>query len=68
MTSWMSSLINQQDGCLQTVARQTSQKTIATGATATNGSNERTSHAIPLTEIKVNIYMLNWLIEMLNWC
>ena len=25
VTSWMSSLINQQDGCLQTVARQASQ-------------------------------------------
>ena len=43
----MSSLINQQDGCLQTVARQASLGRISPEGIGTIGSNEFTEFAIP---------------------
>ena len=64
--SWMSSLKNQQDGCLRMVAQQASLEDCDT-----NNWHKRLQCAhqghYPRTEIKFNIYVLNWLTEKLNW-
>ena len=65
VTNWMSSLVKQQDGCLQTVAWQASLGRLRKHNWHNQSQWVHREHH-PRTEIKFNIFVLSWLTETLN--